>query len=242
MKPSFKTPASLSAAALACALLIGCMTDGASDDETQDGGNIVFAQEAKTMASAMGGSLGDTATNPVTLEKVVIALHYEDSCQCYVQSRQFTNTKKEFGRSRVDSIWLYSNAQAMSDSFLPRLADSIVHVRHVKRIDGHSGKDVDITARTTLVRKETDSGTVYVWRGTVTGVFKGRDIAGSTFYLTRRFSLSNGFGAPLGNMLVKRGAHDVTLVFNADGTTTCIVTRGNKHVRTTHIDGDDHES
>jgi hypothetical protein len=131
----------------------------------------------------------------------------------------------------------------VADSFLPRNADSIVHVRHVKRIDGQSGKDVDLTARTTLVRRQTDSGLVYVWTGTVSGIFKGRDVAGSTFVLTRHFSLGNGFGKPQGTMFVKRGPHDIVLVFHADGTTTCTTKRGGKIVRVTQIDtsGNEHE-
>jgi hypothetical protein len=251
MKNSFATFAKLAAASLALALA-GCTTESDSD-ETQDGGNVVFAQEGKTMAlmldrpagSAKSGAVtSDTAIDPVTLEKIIVALHYEADCHCYVRTTAFTNTKKGFGRSRTDSIWLYTNGVARSDSFLPRLADSIVHVRHVKRIDGHSGKDVDITARTTLVRRSTDSGTVYVWIGTISGNFKGREIAGSTFSLTRKFNLnlSNGFGVPLGHMYCKRGPHDLDLVFNADGTVTVVVTKNGKHVRTTHIGTDDHES
>jgi hypothetical protein len=250
MKTSFATHAKLAAAALTLAFA-GCMTNEDGLDETQDGGNVVFAQEGKTMALMLDRSAGsaksaaavsDTAIDPVTLEKIIVPLHYEADCHCYVRSTAFTNTKKGFGRSRLDSIWLYTNGTARSDSFLPRLADSIVHVRHVKRIDGQSGKDVDITARTTLVRRSTDSGTVYVWTGTISGDFKGREIAGSTFNMTRGFSLGNGFGVPLGHMLCKRGPHDLDLVFNADGTVTVIVSKNGKHVRTTHIDEDDNET
>jgi hypothetical protein len=159
-----------------------------------------------------------------------------------VRSREFTNTKKGFGRSRTDSIWLYADGDAITDSFLPAQADSIIHVRHVKRVDGHSGKDVDFTARTTLVRRETDSGTVYLWTGTVSGIFKGRELSGSTFNLTRSFSLGNGFGKPAGSMFVKRGPHDLWYVLHADGTSRCTVTKGGVELRTEHMDEDGNET
>jgi hypothetical protein len=136
---------------------------------------------------------------------------------------------------------LYASGEALVDSFRPRNADSIIHVRHVKRIDGQSGKDVNMTARTTLVRRSTDSGTVYVWTGTISGIFKGREIEGSTFNLTRRFYLGNGFGFPMGHMFVKRGPHDLDLVFNADGTVTVTVTKDGKLIRVTRIDVNDNE-
>jgi hypothetical protein len=245
MKTSITTYAKFAAASLILGIA-GCVTDSTTD-ETQDGGNIVFAQEGKTMASTLDNESGativnDTLTVPVTLEKIIIPLHFDSACGCYVKYTRFTNTKKGFGRSREDSIWLYANGTALTDSFRPRNADSIVHVRHVMRVDGQSGKDVNITARTTLVRKNTDSGLVYVWTGTVSGNFKGREIAGSTFGLTRSFSLSNGFGVPLGSMIVKRGPHDLVLVFNADGTVGVTVKKGGKVVRTTRIDQDDNES
>jgi hypothetical protein len=231
--------------ALAALALFGCLNENEDGDETQDGGNVVFAQEAKSMAQ-VGGSpvtiMNDTTTHPVTLEKVIVPLHYEASCLCYVRSTQFTNTKKGFGRSRHDSIWLYAGGQVVADSFHPARADSIVHVRRVTRVDGYSDKDVDFVARTTLVRRATDSGTVYLWTGTVSGTFKGRELAGSTFGLTRAFSLSNGFGKPMGSLFVKRGPHDIHLVFHADGTVTCTVRRGNAMVRTTHIDTADNET
>jgi hypothetical protein len=250
MKRSISSIAAVTALPLLLGLA-GCMTDPDNSDETQDGGNIVFAQEGKSMASVVDGSAGatdvyvsgnDTLTNSVTLEKVFVPLHFDATCGCYVRSTRFTNTVKGFGRSRMDSIWLFANGIALSDSFRPRNADSIVYVRHVMRIDGYSNKPVDVTTRTTLVRKLTDSGTVYVWTGTVSGTFKGRELSGSTFSLVRHFSLNNGFGVPLGHMLVKRGPHDCRLVFNADGTVTVTVSKGGKFIRTTHIDNNDHES
>lgn len=250
MKTSISLFSRFAAASLVLAFA-GCMTDDGGSDETQDGGNIVFAQEGKSMASVADGSAGatdihisgsDTLTNSVTLEKVYVPLHFDTACGCYVRATRFTNTVKGFGRSRTDSIWLFANGIALSDSFRPRNADSIVYVRHVTRIDGYSNKPVDATLRATLVRKVTDSGTVYVWTGTVSGTFKGRDLAGSTFSLVRHFSLAGGFGAPLGHMFVRRGPHDITLIFNADGTVTVTVMRGNKFVRKTHIDTQDHES
>ena len=232
--------------ALVCGVLSACITNNDETDETQDGGNVVFVQEAKTMALSLDGSVvespNDSMVDPVTLEKIVVALHYEADCHCYVRSREFTNTKKGFGRARLDSIWLYSGGQAIVDSFLPRRADSIVYVRHVMRVDGHSGKDVDFTARTTLVRRQTDSGIVYLWTGTVSGIFKGRELAGSTFNLTRGFSLANGFGKPAGSMFVKRGPHDLLYVLHADGTTTCTISKDGKVERTTHMDENDNES
>jgi hypothetical protein len=245
MKTSLTSLAKFAAASLALSFT-ACMTESETD-ETQDGGNIVFAQEGRTMASTLDGGGGativnDTLTDPVTLEKIIVALHYEAACGCYVRSARFTNTKKEFGRARVDSIWLYAGGVALSDSFRPRNADSIVHVRHVTRIDGHSDKPVDMTARTTLVRRNTDSGTVYVWTGTLGGVFKGRQLEGGTFSLTRSFSLNNGFGVPLGSMFVKRGPFDLELVFGADGTVAVTVKKNGKIVRKTHIDSSDHES
>jgi hypothetical protein len=244
MKNSLATLVKLTAASLALGFA-ACLTDS-DTDETQDGGSIVFAQEGRTMASTLDGSgaviINDTLTDTITLEKIIVALHYESACGCYVRSARFTNTKKEFGRARMDSIWLYAGGVALSDSFRPRNADSIVHVRHVTRIDGYSDKPVDVTARTTLVRKNTDSGTVYVWTGTVSGVFKGRQLEGSTFSLTRSFSLNNGFGVPLGSMLVKRGPFDLVLVFRADGTVECTVKKNGKVIRVTHIDADDNES
>jgi hypothetical protein len=255
MKTPFTTFAAISGFSLILGLT-GCVTDESSLDETQDGGNIVFAQEGKSMASVIDGSAGahdiyisgnDTLTNSVTLEKVFVPLHFDATCGCYVRSTRFTNTVKGFGRSRMDSIWLFTNGIARTDSFRPYNADSIVYVRHVLRIDGYSNKPVDVTTRTTLVRKSTDSGTVYVWTGTVSGTFKGKELSGSSYTLVRHFSpgnfpLSNGFGVPLGHMLVKRGQHDCILTFNADGTVTVTVKRGNKFIRTTHIDNDDHES
>jgi hypothetical protein len=244
MKTSPRSSTTWILGALACVALSACMTDTGESDETRDGDNVVFVQEAKTMAlmvedSAAPGLVPDTATDPKTLEKIVVPLHYDSSCGCYVRLRQFTNTNKGFGRSRADSIWLYNDGASIVDSFLPERADSIVHVRRVIRIDGHSGKDVNFTARTTLVRRDTDSGMMYFWSGTVSGIFKGRELAGSTFNLTRSFSLSNGFGKPAGSLFVKRGPHDLVYVLHADGTTTCTVMKNGKKVRTEHRDAND---
>jgi hypothetical protein len=226
----------------------GCLTntDNTANNATQDGGNVVLTQETRTMASTLDNTdstavVNDTLTNVVTLEKIIVPLHLDSTCGCFVRSSSFTNTTKGFERSRADSIWLFSAGVALTDSFAPKNADSIVHVRHVTRVDGYSGKNTDFTMTTTLVRRSTDSGTVFVWTGSVSGVFKGQAITAGTFNMLRPFSMDHGFGKPHGRMSMKRGRHDVAMEFGADGTVTATAKRNGRLEGVSRIDDDDDE-
>jgi hypothetical protein len=239
------------AAALACFALAGCLTDNSSTGarSATDGGNVVFAQEVKNMASVLdGGSLAkaahrDSMEDSDNVEHSVTRLHFDSTCQCFVRGAEFSGPHGlDFGRTRADSLWLYVAGQAIVDSFVPRQADSIIHVRHVTRIDGQSGRSLDFTAKTTLVKRATDSGTVFIWTGTVTGTLNGVAVSGSTFSLVRTFTTGSGFGVPRGNLLLKRGLREVSLQLHEDGTADCTVRRGGKVERTTHIDNDDNET
>jgi len=148
----------------------------------------------------------------------------------------------DFGRSRADSVWLHAGGAAIVDSFVPKQADSIIHIRHVTRIDGQSGRSIEFTARTTLVKRTTDSGTVFVWTGTLSGTLDGVALSGSTFTLVRTFTAGSGFGFPQGELFIKQGKRDVSFEMHGDGTATCTVRRGGKLERTTHIDQNDNES
>lgn len=237
-------------ASASCVLAFaGCLTNAnePAADAARDGGNVVVSQETRTMASTLDNSdstaiVDDTLTDVVTLEKIVVPLHFDSICGCFVRSSNFTNTTKGFERSRADSIWLFSAGVALTDSFAPASADSIVHVRHVTRIDGYSGKNTDITLTTTLVRRTTDSGTVYVWTGAFSGTFKGNPVASGTFSMTRGFSAGLGFGKPHGSLFMKRGRHDVAMAFGADGTVTATAKRNGRVEFVTRIDDDgEHE-
>lgn len=224
----------------------GCLTNTSdtATSATEDGGNVVLTQETRTMASTLDNSdsmtvVNDTLTNVVTLEKIVVRLHLDSACGCFVRYSSFTNTAKGFERSRADSIWLFSGGVALTDSFAPRNADSIVHIRHVTRVDGYSDKSTDFTMTTTLVRRSTDSGTVFVWTGTVSGVFKGQTLTSGSFNMLRPFSLGHGFGKPHGSLFMKRGRHDVTMDFGADGSVTATSKRNGHLESVTRIDDDD---
>lgn len=251
MKTLFSKTLPWASAAAACFALAGCMTEPSSSTTSvaTDGGNVVLAQEVQNMAGvitlgtlAKVGRGGPEVEDSVDHENVVSRLAWDSACGCFVRSADFTNRKHDFGRTRTDSIWLYAGGQAIVDSFVPKQADSIIHVRHVTRIDGQSGRSLDFTARTLLVKKTTDSGTVYVWTGTVTGTLNGVAVSGSTFSLTRSFTTGSGFGVPQGFLFIKRGPRDVSLVLHKDGTADCTIRRGDKVERTTHIDGDGNES
>ena len=198
----------------------------------------------------MGAVLNESASSPkvaaitsdtdtVTKEKIIISRHYDANCQCFVRSTQFLN-KKGFERQRLDSIWLDSSGNLLN-VFTPGHADSITHIRHVTRINGNSGKNVDITFKTTLVKKLVGGLIVYQWSGTMTGTFNGTEFRSSSFSITRTWTLATGFGYAEGTLSILRDNYEIVILFSG-GSANCTVNRSGKLLRTTHIDKDDNET
>ena len=241
-----KTIKLAAAAALAGFAFTGCMTKS-EGDTTTDGGNVVAVQETNNMAVLLTESsslkiavvAGDTDT--ITKEKVVVLLHYEALCQCFVRSTQFLN-KKGFERQRLDSIWLDSSGHALS-VFIPGHADAITHIRHVTRINGNSGKNVDITLKTTLVKTVVNGTIVFQWTGTITGTFNGTEFRSSSFSLTRTYTPGVGFGYENGTVDLHRGDYEIIIFFDSSSkSANCTVSHKGVFVRTTKIDKDDNET
>ena len=232
-------------AALAGFAFTGCMTQS-EPDPTLDGGNVVAAQEANNMGAVLNESASSpkiaavtSDTDTVTKEKIIVSRHYDAVCQCFVRSTQFLN-KKGFERQRLDSIWLDSSGYLLS-VFTPGHADSITHIRHVTRINGNSGKNVDITFKTTLVKKLVGGLIVYQWTGTMTGTFNGTEFKSSSFSITRTWTPGAGFGYAEGTLSILRDNYEIVILFSS-GSANCTVNHSGKLLRTTHIDKDDNET
>jgi len=253
-------------AAFAAFALTGCMTDNPSDPTT-DGGNAVVKQEADNMgtvlnesASSSGSvlakvsaSAADTVTttfaiDSITGEKVLIRLHPDSGCGCYIREAWDT-TSVGFERQRLDSIWLDSSGVRLTGlPFRPVDADSITHKRYITRI-GTEGKEIDIVISSTLTKATDDDSTVFNWKGTITGTFNGvtfentsidivRDVIGSG--PTREIGPASS-----GYIQMQRGAYVIKMSFDRDGsgsTATCVVTKNGVQVRTTTIDINGNES
>ena len=227
----------------------GCMTKNESDPTT-DGGNVVVTQEANNMgvilnesdsvgAAKVSAASADTIIDLVTKEKIIVKRHYDPACYCFIRSSLFMNTKG-FERQRVDSIWLDSSGLYLS-LFRPGHADSTTHVRHVTRINANTGKEVDITFKTTLVRRLSGDTIVFQWSGTLTGRFNGTEFRSSSFSITRTFSPVTGFGEPEGTLDIHRGNFEIVILF-ADGKATCTTKNKGVFIRITYIGRDDKES
>ena len=248
MKPSILKTAKLAAAtALTLFAFTGCNTSS-SADITTDGGNAVVSQETNNMGIMLNEPSDspkvantDTVVDVITNEKVIVLRHYDVNCQCFVRAALFTSSVG-FERQRLDSIWLDSSGHLLS-AFTPGHADSITHIRHVTRINNNTGRQIDLTFKSTLTRKLVSGVYVFNWNGVITGSFNGTEFTNSTIVITRTFGGSAGFGTLSGTIDVHRGNYEMVFVFDsATGIATCTVTHNGVVVRVTHITGSGSES
>jgi len=209
-------------------------------DPTTDGGNVVLSQEANNMGAVLNdstaGGISKTAavafdTDTVTAELIIVPRHYDDTCQCFVRTSQFTSSVG-FERQRTDSIWLDSSGILLS-LFHPGHADSITHDRMVTQINSSLGKEINLSFHTTLVRQ--NGTTTYQWSGTIVGTFNGVEFKSISFDVTRTWVSFVGFGYPVGSIIMLRGNYQIVFDFTGTGTEVCTVTLNNVFVRQTHI-------
>ncbi len=241
------------AAGLAAFAFTGCINNEDATDPTTDGGNVVIKQEADNMGTVLDESasssgavakvsaVADSAfvTDSITGERILVRLHPDSGCQCYIRSAQFTSSVG-FERQRLDSIWLDSSGLKLTGlPFRPAHADSITHIRHVTRINDNTGREIDLLFSTTLTKKSDSGATVFDWTGTITGTFNGVVFRNTTINVVRDLVSGQIGPAASGSIEMQRGNYVVQVAFSKSGSSTmatCTVTKNGVLVRTTHID------
>ncbi len=229
-------------AAAALFALTGCMSSSTEGDYQVDGSSGFINQEAINMGQTVAvESSAKTAkdSDTVTGEIMIHRLHYNDTCKCFVREAEFTFTNgsgKTFARVRDDSIWLVDSSGNYLASFHPLQAASVIHHRHVVKING--SMDIDLQFNTTLTWTTDANGnkTGVIWSGTFTGTFNGTSFNGSIVSVKRPFSLYLGFGFPTEGMIhALRGSFTIDITFKGSGKAEIVITgKGKIH----HVDCD----
>src|SRR4051812_1576019 len=82
-------------AGLAAMALTGCMTSVDNETYASGGESAYIKSETDNMSQTWNAGVAAKAaadTDTVTLERILVPLHFDAACQCFVRSAQFTNT------------------------------------------------------------------------------------------------------------------------------------------------------
>jgi hypothetical protein len=240
-------------AALVAFGFTGCMTNSepSNNGYASSGENAFIKQESENMGAVWNSGTAaapklavDTSTpDTITGDLVIVRLHYDSACGCFVRTANFTNSVG-YERQRLDTITLVDSSGNNMPTFHPEHAASLVHKRHVTRINANTGKEVDCYFNTTLTWTTDSAGhREGIWNGTISGSFNGVIFkSGTITNVVRAFHpdhpLNRWFGFPsAGTIHLERlilGVNfTIDVVFTGEGTATVTITNtknGNVHI------------
>jgi hypothetical protein len=234
-----------------------CMTSTNDDAYVSNGENTFVKQESENMGqvvnngSVSSGGLNKAAvtadvqaadSDTLTSDFVLIPLHFDDSCNCFVRTANFT-ASVGFERLRQDSLWLIDSSGDTLNTFHPGHAATVIHHRHVTRIRGTVGDTIDVQFNTTLTWTKSGDTVEGVWNGTITGTFNGVVFKNCTISNVIRPVVTGIFGfkhlafPTAGTISFTKGDFNVVIQFTGQGTATVTATNSsNGKVRILHID------